>query len=116
MPRVVLQEPGVRRGVERAQPQVRRHRVDGRSTGSAVGQVDLVGVAGAQLLLHLGERVARSRPGVARSPARGRGGRRRRRSTAVGVVDEPQRRASRIHTASGTSAARRGAGRSGRQA
>ncbi len=54
---VVLQEPGVRRGVERAQPQVRRDRVELALRIEPVGQVDLVAVAGVQRLLDLGERL-----------------------------------------------------------
>ena len=52
---VVLQEPGVRRRVERAQPEVRRHRVEVAVGVEPVGQVDLVAVAGVQRLLDLGE-------------------------------------------------------------
>ena len=48
---VVLEEPGVRRGVELAQPQVRRQRLEVAGHLDPVGQVHLVGVAGVQALL-----------------------------------------------------------------
>ena len=48
---VVLEEPAVRRGVELAEPEVRRDGVEVGGAGQAVGEVDLVGVARAEVLL-----------------------------------------------------------------
>ena len=54
---VVLQEAGVRRRVELAQPQVGLDRAERARLLEPVGQVDLVGVAGEQVVLHSAERV-----------------------------------------------------------
>ncbi len=81
----MAQQPGVRRRVGRPQPQVRRQRVTGRHL-LAVGQVHLVGVAGPELLLDLGEGVAVPARGAALSRHRSRpawrAGRTRGRRTA----------------------------------
>ena len=53
---VVLEAPGVRRGVEVAEPEVGRDRVEVGLGAEPVGQVDLVGVARPQVLLDAGER------------------------------------------------------------
>ena len=58
----MLEEAGVRRRVELAEAEVRRQRVEVGAAGEPVGEVDLVGVAGAQVLLDGGEGVG-VRPG-----------------------------------------------------
>ncbi|CAB4727749.1 unannotated protein [freshwater metagenome] len=55
---VVLQESGIRRGVELAQPQVRRRGREVTGDDVPLGEVDLVAVAPAQLLLDAVERGA----------------------------------------------------------
>ena len=68
---VVLEEAGVRRRVELAQPQVRRHRVELALRVEPVGQVDLVAVAGVQVLLDLRRRRRRRRAGAVSPGNRG---------------------------------------------
>ena len=86
----MAQQSGVRRGVARAEPKVGRQRVGRPCDVVAVGQVDLVGVAGPQLLLHLGERsgVPASGVGWCAPPGGSRSERRRALSKPQGLVVE----------------------------
>ena len=127
---VVLQEPGVRRGVELAQPQVRRDRVEVALRVEPVGEVHLVAVAGVQRLLDLGEGCGvggwrgcgfPGHPGIPddlgaeisaeivrfpRVPG----------ESSHGAWSNSRTWLGRIHTASGTPSVATSAGRSGRQA
>ena len=93
----MAQQSGVRRGVARPQPQVGRQRVGRAAELLAVGQVDLVGVACVQLLLHLregvgvpGRRSGRCAP--RRAPARARGTRPWSKNwTAAAAHPDPRR-------------------------